>query len=102
HLGRQIERDGEPGLALLQEEAVALVRLGGGAEARVLAHGPEALSVHLRMDAAGEWKFSRLAQVAGQPLGRNVLGPVDRLPRSAPREPGLAVLLQRPLAPPVA
>src|SRR5262249_48201127 len=102
HLGRQIERDGEPGLALLQEEAVALVRLGGGAEARVLAHGPEALSVHLRMDAAGEWKFSRLAQVAGQPLGRNVLRPVDRLQRTPPGRLDLSSRLPHTLAPPAA
>src|SRR5262249_58795548 len=100
HLGRQIERDGEPGLALLQEEAVALFRLGGGSEARVLPHGPEALSVHLRMDAAGEWKFSRLPQVLGQSLGRGVLGAVNGREGSTPGRLELSALLGHRLASP--
>src|SRR4029450_1241593 len=102
HLGRQIERDREPGLALLQEEAVALVRLGGGTEARVLPHGPEALSVHLRMDAAGERKFSRLAPGLARPPGRGVLGPIDGLQGSAPGGLELSVLLCHRLASPAA
>ena len=42
HLGRQVERDRQAGLALLEEVAEAAVRLLGGGEAGVLAHRPEA------------------------------------------------------------
>ena len=44
HLGRQVERDREAGLALLEQVAEALVRLGRRGEAGVLAHRPEAAS----------------------------------------------------------
>ena len=54
YLGGEVESDGEPGLPLFQEEMVAAVALFGGAEAGVLAHGPEATAVHVGLDAAGE------------------------------------------------
>ena len=41
-LGGQVEGHREPGRALLEQVAVAPVRLGGGAEAGVLPHRPEA------------------------------------------------------------
>jgi hypothetical protein len=47
HLGRQIERDREARLTLLQQIPVAAVRVAGGAEPRVLPHRPVALPVHL-------------------------------------------------------
>ena len=64
HLGRQVEGDRQPGLALLEEVAEAPVRLLGGREARVLAHRPEATPVHRRLDAAGERVLARPAEVA--------------------------------------
>src|SRR5205085_2590344 len=63
-LRRQVKGDREACLALLQKEAVTLVGLGGGAEAGVLAHGPEAGAVHLLVDAARERKRSRHRFVA--------------------------------------
>jgi hypothetical protein len=57
-LGGEIEGDGEAGLAFAEEIAVALIGFDGGAEAGVLAHGPEAAAVHGGIDAAGERKFA--------------------------------------------
>ncbi len=54
HLGRQVEGDRQPGLALLEEVAEAPVGLLGGREAGVLAHRPEPAAVHRRLDATGE------------------------------------------------
>ena len=73
-LGRQVERDREPGLAAREQRAEARVRLLGRAEPRVLAHRPRAAAVHVRVRAARE------RERAGR-LGRpaRVGGPVDRL-----------------------
>ena len=51
HLGRQVERDRQPGLALVQQVAEPPVRLRGRAHARVLAHRPQAPAVHVGVDA---------------------------------------------------
>ena len=64
HLGRQVERDRQPGLALLEQVAEARVRLLGGREAGVLAHRPEAAAVHGRLDATRERRLARPAKVA--------------------------------------
>ena len=64
HLGRQVEGDRQPGLALLEEVAEALVGLLGGREAGVLAHRPEAAAVHRRLDAPGERVLAGPAEVA--------------------------------------
>jgi len=53
-LGGQVEGDREAGLALVEQEAVALVGFLGGGVAGVLAHGPEAPAVHGGLDAARE------------------------------------------------
>ncbi len=50
----QVEGHGEPGRALLEEVAVAPVRLGGGAEAGVLPHRPQPPAVAGGVQAAGE------------------------------------------------
>ena len=71
-LGREVEGDAQPAAALIEQIAVAPVRLGGGAEAGVLAHRPQPPAVHRRMDAAGERKR------AGQPQGV-IGGPVRRV-----------------------
>ena len=59
HLGRQVEGHRQPGLALVEQEPVALVRLGGRAEAGVLAHRPAAAAVHGRVHAARERILAR-------------------------------------------
>ncbi len=61
HLGREVKGDREAGLAGREQVFVAFVGFLGGAEAGVLAHGPEAAPVHGRLDAAGVGVF------AGQP-----------------------------------
>ena len=53
HLRGQIEGHRKPGDALRQQIAVAPVALLGGAEAGVLAHGPEPAAIHVRIDSAG-------------------------------------------------
>ena len=52
-LGGQVEGHGEAGGSLLEQVAVAPVGLGGGAEARVLAHGPEPAPVAGRRGGRG-------------------------------------------------
>ena len=95
-LRRQVEGDGEAGLALLEEVAVALVRLLCGAEAGVLAHGPEAPAVHGGLDAAGEGVLAGEAEVAvaGGILG-GVNGVEDGLAGGAKRLGALGVALDR-------
>ena len=60
HLGGQIEGDGKSGDALREQITVALVALFGGAEAGVLAHGPEAAAVHVGVDSAREGELAGL------------------------------------------
>ena len=64
HLGRQVERHRQPGLALLEEVPEAPVGLLGGREAGVLAHRPEAAPVHRRLDAPRERVLAGSAEVA--------------------------------------
>src|SRR2546421_599413 len=71
----------EPRLALLEQEAVALVRLGGRAEAGVLSHGPAPRPVHLAVDPARERKRTGLAEVVPPPLAPHVVRTVDGLAR---------------------
>jgi hypothetical protein len=59
----EIEGDGEAVNALRQEIAVALIRLDGGAEARVLPRGPEAAAVHRGIDAAGKRGLARVTEL---------------------------------------
>ncbi len=74
HLGREIERDREPGLPLAQEVAKSLVGVLGAAPTRVEAHRPEALSIHRRIDAA------RVRILAGntEALGVGLLRGIER------------------------
>ena len=79
-LGRQVEGHGEPRLALLEQESIAIVGFGGRAEAGVLAHRPGAATIHVLVDATRE------RERAGQRLVRTlapVLHRVDRLQREA-------------------
>src|SRR5262249_18677573 len=61
-------------LALIEQESVALVRLGGRAEARVLTHRPEPPPVHRGVDPAREGKLARRSEG----LARSVRGHVSR------------------------
>src|ERR1700676_5558570 len=58
----QIESYGKTGLAFAEQIAVALVGFDSGAEAGVLAHGPEAAAVHGGIDAAGVREFAGVAE----------------------------------------
>ena len=64
HLRRQVEGDRQPGLAVGEQVPEALVGLGGGREAGVLAHRPEAAAVHRGLDAAGERELAGPPEVA--------------------------------------
>ena len=61
HLGGEVEGAAEAGLARVEQEVEALVRLLGAAEARVLAHRPRPGPVHLLVDPAG------VGRAAGSP-----------------------------------
>ena len=84
HLGRQVERDRQPGLALLEQVAEPAVGLLGGGEAGVLAHRPEAAPVHRRLDAPGERVLARAgrdrAPRRGRPRRPACTGPGSRSP----------------------
>src|SRR5262249_21878002 len=91
HLRWEVEGDAEPRDPLGQQVPVARVRLARGAEAGVLAHGPEAAAVHGRLNAAGERELAGEAQLgfgipAGQILWRACeIGGRGRLGRHRPR-----------------
>ena len=76
HERRHVERRRQPLLAVVEQVAKALVGLLGRAEARELAHGPEAPAVHRRIHAAGERIDARVADRLG--VGQVVLR-VERL-----------------------
>ena len=63
HLGRQVEGDVQAGLAVGDHQLEALVGLLRGAEAGVLPGRPGPAAVALRMQAAREREFSRIAEV---------------------------------------
>ena len=65
-LRRQVERDGEPGLAALEQVAEAAVGLGGGGEAGVLPHRPGPAAVHRGLHAARERELAREADLRGE------------------------------------
>ena len=69
-LRRQVERHREPGRALREQVAVALVGLLRRGVAGVLAHRPRLLAVHLAVHAARVGELARLAEVE---LGRQIV-----------------------------
>ena len=80
HLGGQVQRGGEPGDALLLEQApVPGVGLGHGAEPRVGAHRPELFPVHERVRPARVRVLAGVGQVALVIESRHVGRCVDRL-----------------------
>ena len=75
HLGGQVEGAGQPGLPRAEQEPQPLVGRLGGAEAGVLADGPEPAPVHVGLDApgVGEGPGAPAAVAGSQPL--EVAGP---------------------------
>ena len=82
HQRRHVEVDGEPGLPLRDQVLEALVGVLAGAEARDLAHRPEAAAVHRRIRAAREREAAGQADVLGRRVG-DVRRRVDALHRHA-------------------
>ena len=61
HQRGHVKRRRQPRLAVLEQVVEALVGLLAGAEARELAHRPQAPAVHRLVDAAGEGVLARLS-----------------------------------------
>ena len=88
HQRRHVEGGREPGLAVLEQVAEALVRLLGRAEAGELAHRPEAAAVHRRVDAARERILARDSRGRARtrsPRSRACRAARSRSPRSSRR-----------------
>src|SRR5215472_3739689 len=83
NLRGKIKRDGKSGLSLAQEIAIALVGFDGGAEAGVLAHGPEAPAVHGGVNAARVGKFAGIAESGFGIAGSEILLSIQGLKRKA-------------------
>ena len=88
-LGGEVEGHAQARGAVLDQVAVALVRLLRARVARVLAHRPQLLAVHLAMHAAGEGELGGVAEPLVEVVG-DVVRRVDRLDldpavREAPR-----------------
>jgi hypothetical protein len=79
HLRRQVEGHREARLSLVEQEAIALVRLRRRAEAGVLPHRPQARPVAGRMHPARERKLARRPGRRRRRVGGPV-HPLDRLP----------------------
>ena len=79
HLGRQVERHRQAGRAGVDQLVVALVALGRGAEAGVLAHRPRPPGVHRLVDAAGVRELARLPEPGLRVPAVERLRAVDRL-----------------------
>src|SRR5690606_8033842 len=78
HLCRQIERNAEPGLAVVQQVVIPAVRLLRRTEAGILAHRPEPAAVHRRIHTARERELAREADRLIRPIGR--IQPLDGEP----------------------
>jgi hypothetical protein len=70
-LGRQVEGDADPAVALGEQEAEALVRLGGAGVAAVEARLPGAVAVSLAAHVAGVGVLAGVAELllVGRSLG---------------------------------
>ena len=66
HLRREVERYRQSGLPGVQQVPEALVGRLGAAETGVLAHGPQPIPVHPRVDAAGERVLAGSAHSRGE------------------------------------
>ena len=64
HLGREVKRRREAGLALVDQEPEPAVGLGGGAVAGVLSDRPRPAGVHVAVDPARERERPGVAEIA--------------------------------------
>ncbi|CAB4769592.1 unannotated protein [freshwater metagenome] len=64
HLCWQVERTTEACLAGFEQKLESLVGVGCAAEARILAHCPEAIAMHCWINAAGVWRLAGGTQLA--------------------------------------
>ena len=92
YLGRKVERDRKSRRTLAQQVAVTLVGILGGREARVLAHRPEAPSVHRGLHAARVGEYAGESEILGVVHAVHVFGSVRPLEgdASAGREVSLS------------
>jgi hypothetical protein len=65
HQRREVERDRQPGLAVLEQELVPLIGVFRRPEAGELAHSPQPAAVHRRVNAAGERVLPGPAELTG-------------------------------------
>src|SRR5216117_1275885 len=79
HQRGKVERDGEAGLTVLEQEFVAAVGVRRAAEPRKLPHRPQLAAVHRGMNAARERIFSRPSYLALGVEPAQVRGRVYRL-----------------------
>src|SRR5574340_1015147 len=82
HQRRHIEVCGKPGLALRDQELETLVGVLAGAEARNLAHGPDAAAVHCWIRSTRERETARKSDVFDRGVG-NVGRGVSEFDRKA-------------------
>ena len=80
HQRREVERDGEPRLTVLQQELVPLICVFRGAEPRELAHRPQPAAVHRRVNTARERIRARPAELPLVVEAGEVGGRIDGLP----------------------
>ena len=84
HLRRQVERDREAGLALVEQVAEALVGVLRASPAGVEPHRPEPAAVHARVDAAGERDTRRAGRCGRVLIDGTVERRVERRDRESP------------------
>ena len=91
-LSRQVERDAQPRLTLLQQIAIALIGLLRRGEPRILTHRPEARTIHRRLDSARVRIFAREAELLKILLVETVVETRQRHPRDLNSCRGLEAL----------
>ena len=79
HLCWQVEGTTQSCLTSLQQKLKALVRVGCTSEARVLAHGPQAVAVHGWVNAAGVGLLTRIAKCGCRVEGAQRFRRVQRI-----------------------
>src|ERR1041384_2207382 len=78
HQRREVEGDRQPGLAMLEQELVALVGIRRAAEAGELPHRPQLAAIHRGMNAAGKRILARAPELLFDVIAVQVSSVVDR------------------------
>src|SRR5690348_9351601 len=63
HLCWKVKGHGEASSALRKQKMIALIRLFCTSKASILAHRPEAGTIHAGMDTTCKWEFARIAEL---------------------------------------